>query len=51
MVWFGMVLLVEFGMGGGVRGLVSSYMKRFQSWTIMNYHRGGVMTGMNDWRG
>ena len=32
-----------------------SYTKRFQSWTIMDYHelslRGGVMTGMDDWHG
>ena len=32
MDWFGMVW------GWGVRWLVSSYMKRFHSWTIMDYH-------------
>ena len=51
MVWYEIVGLVWYG--GVVRWLLSSYMKRFQSWTIMNYHRGGGawltwMTDMDD---
>ena len=49
--WYLTEDMVWFGMGGGIRWLVSSYMKRFQSWTIMDFHGlswGGVMTGMDD---
>ena len=51
MVWFGFVGIVWYG--GGVAWLVSSYMKRFQSWTIMNYCRwgGAVTSGMDDHHG
>ena len=35
MVWDGFVGIVWYG---GIRLLVSSYMKRFQSWTIIDYH-------------
>ena len=54
MVWYGFVGIVLYGGRGGIRWLVSSCMKRFQSWTIIDYHElswGGVMTGMDDWHG
>ena len=37
MVWYGFVGIVWYGRVG-VRLLQSSYMKRFQLWTIIDYH-------------
>ena len=64
--WFGMVcygllwfVLVCHGLvwrGGGIKWLVSSYLRRFKSWTLMDCHGlsdggVGVMTGIDAWDG